>query len=113
MTTPNWTNATAVVLDDWGPGKNTIAGTPHASGKILSVNGDGSSECGLWSCTPGTRSVSFAVDEFCYFTAGKGEYVRDDGERIPVSAGTVILFPAGWTGTSIITETLAKAFMCR
>lgn len=113
MTTPNWPDAAAVPLDDWGPGANTIAGNPKASGKILAQNLDGSSECGLWSCTPGTRKVSFPVDEFCYFTGGSGRYVRDDGEEIAVGAGTVVFFAAGWTGTSIITETLSKAFMCR
>lgn len=113
MPTPNWHDAAAVPLDDWGPGANTLEGTPQAAGRILSVNADGSSECGLWSCTPGRRRVSFPADEFCYFTGGRGSYVRDDGETIEVGAGTVIFFPAGWTGTSIITETLSKAFMCR
>ncbi len=113
MTTPSWPDAASVALDDWGPGANTIAGNPQASGKILSVNADGSSECGLWSCTPGTRKVAFSADEFCYFTGGRGTYVRDTGEEITVHAGSVIFFPAGWTGTSIVTETLSKAFMCR
>ena len=40
-------------------------------------------------------------------------YVHDNGEEIPVEAGTLVFFPAGWTGTSIVTETLTKAFMCR
>ncbi|MBX3567203.1 MAG: cupin domain-containing protein [Rhizobiaceae bacterium] len=113
MPTPNWSDAAAVALDDWGPGANTLEGQPQASGKILSVNADGSSECGLWSCTPGKRRVAFAADEFCYFTGGRGTYVHESGEEIPVSAGTVIFFPAGWSGISIITETLSKAFMCR
>ncbi|MGD9916105.1 MAG: cupin domain-containing protein [Rhizobiaceae bacterium] len=113
MSTPNWTDAAKVTLDDWGPGSNIISGTPKAAGKILHKNGDGSSECGLWSCTPGQRKVSFPTDEFCYFTGGRGTYVHENGEEIPVQAGTVIFFKAGWTGTSIITETLSKAFMCR
>jgi uncharacterized cupin superfamily protein len=102
-----------VPLDDWGAGANTISGSPRASGRILFKREDGSSECGLWSCTPGTRSVAFQADEFCHFLSGRGTYVHEDGERIPVEAGTLVLFPAGWTGTSEITETLTKAFMCR
>ena len=113
MTTPNWPDASAVILDDWGLSKTAIAGAPRASGKILSVNADGSSECGLWSCTPGTRTVTFAVDEFCCFLSGSGSYVHENGETVPVAAGSVVFFPAGWAGTSIITETLTKAFMCR
>ncbi|WP_245463772.1 MULTISPECIES: cupin domain-containing protein [unclassified Mesorhizobium] len=96
-----------------GAGSNTLAGSPHASGRVLSRNPDGSSECGLWSCTPGTRKVTFGADEFCHFLSGRGSYVHDDGEEIPVEAGTLVFFPAGWTGTSIITQTLIKAFMCR
>ncbi|MES0007803.1 MULTISPECIES: cupin domain-containing protein [unclassified Mesorhizobium] len=82
-------------------------------GRILSQNPDGSSECGLWSCTPGSRKVTFAADEFCHFLSGRGTYVRENGEEIPVEAGMLVFFPAGWAGTSTITQTLTKAFMCR
>ncbi|TIW86333.1 MAG: DUF861 domain-containing protein, partial [Mesorhizobium sp.] len=40
-------------------------------------------------------------------------YVHDNGEEIPVEAGTLVFFAAGWAGISIITQTLTKAFMCR
>ncbi|RJT40205.1 cupin domain-containing protein [Mesorhizobium waimense] len=113
MSTPHWPNAASVALDDWGESASPIAGSPRASGKILFQHPNGSSECGLWSCTPGTRHITFAADEFCHFLSGRGSYVRDNGEQIPVEAGTLVFFPAGWTGTSIITETLTKAFMCR
>jgi len=113
MPTPHWPNAAFVELDDWGAGTNTIAGAPRASGKVLFQREDGSSECGLWSCTPGTRRVTFQADEFCHFLSGRGLYIRDNGERIPVEAQTLVFFPAGWTGTCEITETLTKAFMCR
>ena len=111
--TPHWPKASTVDLEDWGAGSNTLAGSPRASGKILSQNPDGSSECGLWSCTSGTRKVTFPADEFCHFLSGRGSYVHENGEQIPVEAGTLVFFPAGWTGISIITETLTKAFMCR
>ena len=72
MTTPNWPDYKTVEMDDWGASKTAISGNPHAHGKILSVNDDGSSECGIWSCTPGERTLTFANDEFCYFLGGKG-----------------------------------------
>ncbi|MBO3758475.1 DUF861 domain-containing protein [Ciceribacter sp. L1K22] len=100
-------------MEDWGESKSAIAGSPRMSGKILSVKEDGSSECGIWSCTPGERTVTFANDEFCFFLDGEGSYVRDDGEVIPVKKGSVIFFAKGWSGRSIITKTLSKAFMCR
>ena len=113
MTTPNWPDYTTVAMDDWGASKTAISGTPHAHGKILSVNDDGSSECGIWSCTPGERTLTFANDEFCYFLGGRGSYVHDNGEVVPVHAGAIVFFPKGWSGRSIITETLSKAFMSR
>ncbi|WP_246707288.1 cupin domain-containing protein [Mesorhizobium sp. NZP2077] len=96
MSIPHWPQAASVELEDWGAGSNTLAGAPRASGKILSQNPDGSSECGLWSCTPGTRKVTFAADEFCHFLSGRGSYVHDNGEQIPVGAGTLVFSaPAG------------------
>jgi uncharacterized cupin superfamily protein len=87
MPTPHWPKASSVELEDWGAGSNTLAGAPRAWGKVLSQNPDGSSECGLWSCTPGTRKVTFAADEFCHFLSGRGSYVHDNGEQNPVEAG--------------------------
>ncbi|MBB1251106.1 cupin domain-containing protein [Rhizobium sp. G21] len=113
MTTPYWAKADAVALEHWGPSKTATEGDPIMAGKILSVNADGSSECGIWSCTPGTRTITIPSDEFCVFLGGKGLYIREDGEEIAVEAGSVVFFPGGWTGTSIITETLSKAFMSR
>lgn len=113
MTTPIWTKAEDVVLEDWGPSKTATEGSPQTSGRILSVNADGSSECGIWSCTPGTRAITIPSDEFCVFLGGQGLYIHESGERIEVSAGSIVFFPGGWTGTSIITETLSKAFMSR
>jgi uncharacterized protein len=113
MTTPTWADCASVELEDWGPGKGTLEGSPQTSGRILSANPDGSSECGLWSCTPGRRAITIPSDEFCYFLSGAGTYIHESGEEIAVRAGSAIFFPAGWTGTSIVTETLTKAFMSR
>ena len=113
MPTPYWPDYKAVAMDDWGASPNPVSGTPHASGKILSVNPDGSSESGIWSCTPGVRNLTFANDEFCYFLDGEGAYINESGEEIPVKAGTIVFFAKGWTGKSVITKTLSKAFMSR
>ena len=81
MTTPYWPDYRAVDMDDWGASKTAISGAPHAHGKILAVNPDGSSECGVWSCTPGERRLVFENDEFCYFLGGRGAYIHDNGRR--------------------------------
>lgn len=111
--TPAWPDAGAVALEDWGPGKNVLDGAPQLAGRILHANPDGSSECGLWSCTPGTRRVTIPADEFCIFLSGRGSYVADDGQEIAIGPGAAVFFRAGWTGTCTITETATKAFMSR
>ena len=100
-------------LNDWGRVTTMIEGESHTSGVLISRNRDGSSECGVWECTPGFWNCRVTKDEFCHFLSGRGSYVHENGEQIPVEAGTLVFFPAGWTGISIITETLTKAFMCR
>jgi uncharacterized cupin superfamily protein len=113
MITPNWPDYTTVAMDDWGTSPTAISGTPHMHGKILSVNDDGSCESGIWSCTPGERTITFPRDGFCCFLDGEGSYVRDNGEIIAVKGGAIVFFPGGWTGRSIVTKTLSKAFMSR
>lgn len=113
MNTLNWPDASAVELGAWPTVGAVLDGDPKASCKVLREDADGKNKCGLWSCTPGTRKIVVSVDEFCYFIEGRGSYIRDDGEVINVSAGTVLYFPAGWAGTSVVTETIKKAFMRR
>ncbi|MCY1126494.1 cupin domain-containing protein [Frigidibacter sp. RF13] len=113
MSTPTWPDTGTVPLEDWGPSKNVLDGSPHLSGRVLHVNPDGSSECGIWSCTPGRRRVTIPSDEFCIFLSGRGRYVADDGQEIVIAPGAAVFFKAGWTGICHITETATKAFMSR
>ena len=113
MTTPNWPDYKTVEMDDWGASKTAISGNPHAHGKILSVNDDGSSECGIWSCTPGERTLTFANDEFCYFLGGRGRYVHESGEVIEIEPDTAAFFPQDWKGVCTVHETIRKVYMIR
>jgi uncharacterized cupin superfamily protein len=40
-------------LVDWGEIPTMIEGQSRTSGLLLHRNADGSSECGIWECTPG------------------------------------------------------------
>ena len=114
MTTPIMKSPLAIAdLVDWGVIPTMIEGQSHTSGKLLHKGPEGRSEGGLWVCTPGKWHCHVTRDEFCHFLSGRGSYVHDNGEQIPVEAGTLVFFPAGWTGISIIMQTLTKAFMCR
>lgn len=107
--TPHWPDASRITLEDWGPSRNVVAGAPHLWGKVLH-RGE-TTDCGLWSCTPGQRRVTIPEAEFCIFLSGQGRYIADDGEEIAIRPGTAIYFRKGWSGLCIVTETVTKAYM--
>ncbi|WP_376775085.1 cupin domain-containing protein [Mesorhizobium caraganae] len=62
-------------------------------------------------CTPGRWRLSIPRDELCHFVAGRATYRSDVGEVIEVAAGTVVMFPAGWTGECTVHETMRNVYM--
>ncbi|MGI3171120.1 cupin domain-containing protein [Pseudooceanicola sp. C21-150M6] len=99
-------------LVDWGPQPDMIAGQSYSTGRLLHKGPDNSPETGVWVCTPGTWRIAVPRDEFCHFVSGRVIYRRDDSDEvIEATAGTCVLFPAGWTGTAEITETLRNIYM--
>lgn len=101
-------------LVDWGAAGEPI-GSPvsRASGRLLHRAPDGSSETGIWVCTPGTWRCAVERDEFCHFLAGRCVYTAEDGERLAIEAGDAAFFPAGWRGTCEVLETVRKTYMIR
>ncbi len=100
-------------LTDWGPQPDMVEGQSHSSGVLLWKNDTGTSESGLWVCTPGTWRLSLPSDELCHFIDGRATYTSDSGEVIDVCAGTVVHFKEGWSGQCQIHETLRNVYMLR
>nr|WP_245455779.1 cupin domain-containing protein [Mesorhizobium sp. M4B.F.Ca.ET.058.02.1.1] len=50
-------------------------------------------------------------DELCHFVSGRATYKSDDSEVIEVTAGTVVLFPAGWSGECTVHKTMRNIYM--
>ncbi len=98
-------------LVDWGVQPDAIVAGSHSTGRLLHKGPDGQPEVGLWVCTPGEWRLSIPRDEFCHFVAGRATYTRDDGEVIEVGPGTAVMFPAGWTGTCRVHETMRNLYM--
>lgn len=98
-------------LVDWGAQPDPIAGASHATGRLVHKGPGNRPEVGIWVCTPGEWRLAIPRDEVCHFTAGRATYTRDTGERIEVSPGTLVLFPAGWTGTCAVRETMRNTYM--
>jgi uncharacterized cupin superfamily protein len=52
-------------------------------------------------------------DELCHFVSGRATYTHDSGDVIEVTAGTMVLFPAGWKGTCTVHQTMRNVYMLR
>ena len=100
-------------LADWGAVPTMLEGRSHTSGVVLHRNGDGSSECGIWECTPGFWNCHVTSDEFCHFLAGRCTYTHASGEVIEIVPGTAAFFPKDWQGTCRVHETVRKVYMIR
>ncbi len=107
------TSAPAGQLKDWGVVPTMIEGRSHTFGMLLHRNEDGSSECGIWECTPGYWSCHVTRDEFCHFLSGRCTYTHTSGEVIEVTPGTTAFFPKDWKGACRVHETVRKAYMIR
>lgn len=100
-------------LKDWGHQANPIDGNSKSDGVLLHKGPDNQSEIGLWQCTPGTWPLTIPRDELCHFVSGSATYIHESGEEIDVNAGTVVLFPAGWTGICKVHTTMRNVYMLR
>ena len=98
-------------LKDWGIVSNPIEGQSRTSGIVIHRNDDGSSECGIWTCTPGVWECHVTKDEFCHFLAGRCTYTHESGEVIEIHPDTVAFFPKDWKGTCRVVETVRKVYM--
>ncbi|QRM57367.1 cupin domain-containing protein [Sinorhizobium sp. BG8] len=98
-------------LVDWGSQPDSVEGQSHSSGRLVFKGPNNQPECGIWVCTPGRWQLSIPRDEFCHFVAGRAVYRSNDGEVIEIEAGTVVMFPGGWTGECTVIETMRNIYM--
>ena len=103
--------STRTDLVDWGVQSDALEGASHSTGRLVHKGPNNQPESGIWVCTPGRWRLSIPRDELCHFVAGRATYRSDVGEVIEVSAGTVVMFPAGWTGECTVHETMRNVYM--
>ncbi|MER8445186.1 cupin domain-containing protein [Mesorhizobium sp. M1066] len=103
--------STRADLVDWGAQPDVLDGASHSTGKLVHKGPNNQPESGIWVCTPGRWRLSIPRDELCHFVAGRATYRSDVGELIEVSAGTVVMFPAGWAGECTVHETMRNVYM--
>lgn len=109
---PHIHGATACAdLVDWGPQPDAIVAGSMNTGRLLHKGPGNSPEAGVWVVTPGTWPLTLPRDEFCHFVSGRATYTHADGTKTHVRPGTCVLFPAGYTGTCTVYETLRNLYM--
>jgi uncharacterized cupin superfamily protein len=103
--------STRTDLVDWGAQPDAIDGASHSSGKLVHKGLDNRPETGIWVCTPGRWRLTIPRDELCHFVAGRATYRAAKGETIEVAAGSVVMFPAGWSGDCTVHETIRNVYI--
>ncbi len=103
--------STRADLVSWGQQPDPIEGVSLSSGRLLFKGPNNQPETGLWVCTSGRWPLSIPRDELCHFVAGRATYRRDDGESFEVTAGTLVLFQAGWSGECTVHDTLRNTYI--
>src|ERR1700694_1633742 len=95
-------------LEDWGP-LSEATGEPMATHGVA-VWEEGQASAGIWEGEPGVSHWVFETTEGVLIVAGRMTITPDGGERSEIGAGDVAVFPAGWTGTWEIHETVRKVY---
>jgi uncharacterized protein len=103
--------STRADLVDWGVQPDAIDGQSRSTGRLVHKGPNNQPECGIWVCTPGRWRLSIPRDELCHFVAGRATYRSSEGETIDIETGTVVLFPAGWTGECTVHQTMRNVYM--
>ena len=100
--------ATQADLQDWGP-LSEATGEPMATHGVT-VWEEGRASAGIWECEPGVSHWVFQTNQVVLIVAGRMTITPDGGERSEIGVGDVAVFPAGWTGTWEIHETVRKVY---
>jgi uncharacterized protein len=98
-------------LLDWGAQSDAIEGASRSTGRLVHKRPDNRPETGIWVCSEGRWRLSIPRDELCHFVAGRATYRSDLGETIDVSEGTLVMFPAGWTGECSVHEAIRNTYI--
>jgi len=97
-------------LQDWGRARGSASPEMTTSGVTLWSDGSGA-EAGVWECMAGSRHFTYETNELVTVLAGSMTVTPDGDEPIEIEAGDVVLFPAGWSGSWEIHETLRKVYV--
>lgn len=99
-------------LAPYGPRVGADVGQPQTAGRILHTSADGTIEVGIWECTPGGWSIEDRPNtETVMILSGQATITDVDGTRHPLTPGTSLTLPLGWSGRWDIEETIRKVYV--
>ena len=71
-------------------------------------------ELGVWECSPGTFTARRdGYDEVAQILFGAATVTTTDGHTVELGPGSVLVTPAGWTGTWTVHELIRKTYIIR
>jgi uncharacterized protein len=86
-------------------------GEPVSQVRSVSIPGAGSSQHGVWSCTPGIWRRQVVQAEFCHFLSGEAIFRPDKGDPVHINEGDAVYFPPESRGTWEILRDSQKVFI--
>ncbi len=97
-------------LEDTGPRAGADAGAPMTATRVLLDAGP--LQAGIWECTPGGWSITRRPNtEVVHILRGLARITDADGAVYELVAGSVHVFPVGWSGRWDIVETIRKVYV--
>lgn len=112
-TTAGLSNSHHVELPAPAPKPTSLDGQYESSLDVW-VSRDGRLETGVWECEPGTFTATRdGYDEIATILSGSATVTDGAGVTTELVAGSILVMPAGWTGTWTIHETLRKVYVIR
>lgn len=98
-------------VESVGPRAGADSGDPEVS--LIEFYADGTTETGIWACTPGGWHIENRPDtEVVHILAGRVRMTDDtDGSTREIGPGDVMVLPKGWSGRWDILEPTRKLYV--
>ena len=106
-------DANSVELPQPTPKPTSLNGQVESSVDVW-VSPDSQFETGIWECSPGTFTATRdGYDEVATIVKGAATVTDSFGVVTELRPGSVLVTPAGWSGTWVVHETLRKVYSIR
>jgi len=63
-----------------------------------------------WDCGPSEFPWEYSTDEICYVKKGKVIVIEENGEKVEINAGEIVIFPKGLKCTWKVIERIEKVY---